>query len=299
MRSGILLFLSLFTFTTTTKSQQVTRPSVVIVRSSSLKLHALLYRPKGRGPFPAVLFCPGSGQPPSPNALGRLFAQHGYVFLALYRSGQGLSSTQGEESAAVVTRERTSKGDDAANQLQLKLLEGEQLDEERNGLAVLRSLPGVDSGRIAIVGHSFGGSLALVLAAEDARIRAVICFGGGAASWIRSSYLRESLTSAVLKLASPVFFLYAENDYSTAPGKALDAEMARRGKTHLLRIYPAFGQSPSEGHGIIYLSMGTWERDVFEFLNEHLSSTAPSSLRRSAMFIDLEHKTRHQGRSAM
>jgi len=40
----------------------------------------------------------------------------------------------------LVTRERTSKGDDAANQLQLKLLEGEQLDEERNGLAVLRSL---------------------------------------------------------------------------------------------------------------------------------------------------------------
>jgi len=243
----------------------------VIVRSGSLKLHAFLFRPKGHGPFPAVLFCPGSGQPPSPNALGRLFAQHGYVFLALYRSGQALSSTQGEESAAVVTRERTSKGDDAANQLQLRLLEGEQLDEERNGLAVLRSLPGVDSNRVAIVGHSFGGSLALVLAAEDPHIRAVISFGGGAASWVRSSYLRESLTSAVRKLASPVFFIYADNDYSTAPGKALDAEMASQGKSHLLKIYPPFGQTPGEGHSIIYLSMGTWEKDVFDFLREHLS----------------------------
>src|ERR1043165_3367835 len=299
MRSGILLLVSLFTFAITTNSQQVTRPSVVIVQSGSLKLRALLYRPKGRGPFPAILFCPGSGQPPSPNALGRLFAQHGYVFLALYRSGQGLSSTQGEESAAVVTRERTSKGDDAANQLQLRLLEGEQLDEERNGLAVLRSLPGVDSNRVAIVGHSFGGSLALVLAAEDPHIRAVISFGGGAASWVRSSYLRESLTSAVRKLASPVFFVYAENDYSTAPGTTLDAEMASQGKTHLLKIYPPFGRTPSEGHGIIYLSMGAWERDVFDFLHEHLTSTAQSSLRRSAMFIGTEKKKRHSGRSAM
>ena len=173
----------------------------------------------------------------------------------------------------LVTRERTSKGDDAANQLQLKLLEGEQLDEERNGLAVLRSLPGVDSRRIAIVGHSFGGSLSLVLAAEDVHIRAVICFGGAAGSWVRSSYLRESLTSAVRKLASPVFFVYAENDYSTAPAKALDAEMASQGKTHLLKIYPPFGRTQSEGHGIIYLSMGTWEHDVFDFLQEHPSST--------------------------
>jgi hypothetical protein len=90
-----------------------------------------------------------------------------------------------------------------------------------------------------------------------------------------------------------VFFVYAENDYSTAPAKALDAEMASQGKTHLLKIYPPFGRTQSEGHGIIYLSMGTWEHDVFDFLREHLSSTARSSLRGSAMFIDLEQKTRH------
>jgi hypothetical protein len=139
----------------------------------------------------------------------------------------------------------------------------------------------------------------LVLAAEDPHIRAVISFGGAAGSWVRSSYLRESLTSAVRKLASPVFFVYVENDYSTAPGTALNAEMASQGKTHLLKIYPPFGRTPSEGHGIIYLSMGAWEHDVFDFLHEHLSSTAQSSLRRSAMFIGTEKKKRHSGRSAM
>jgi len=269
-RPSILLVLILCTFVTTTHSQEATRASVVTVRSGSLKLRALMWQPKGRGPFPAALFCPGSGQPPSLNTLGRLFAHHGYVFFALYRSGQGPSSRQGEESAVVVNRERATSGDDVANRLQLKLLGGEQLDEARNGLAVLRSLPGVDSSRIAIVGHSFGGSLALLLAAERPAIGAVVSFGGAAGSWVRSSYLRESLTSAVQKLTAPVFLVYADNDYSTAPATILDAEMVKQGKTHLLKIYPAFGQTESEGHNIIYLSMGTWERDVFNFLDAHL-----------------------------
>src|SRR5215510_7039170 len=113
-RICILLLLSFLACPATTNSQIVTQPSVVIVPSGSLKLRALLWRPKGRGPFPAVLFCPGSGQSPSPNALGSLFAEHGYVFLALYRRGQGLSSDQGEESSVLWTRERAAKGDDAA-----------------------------------------------------------------------------------------------------------------------------------------------------------------------------------------
>jgi dienelactone hydrolase len=266
----ILLLSSVFAFAPAANPPQTTRPSVITVNSGSLKLRAQVWRPKGRGPFPAVLFCPGSGQPPSMTALGRLFAKHGYVFFALFRSGQGLSSDQGEEVAAVVTRERTRHGDDAANRLQLKLLEGEQLDEERNGLTALRSFPGVDPSRVAIVGHSFGGSLALLLAADDAQIDAVISFGGAAASWNRSSYLRESVSTAVRKLSHPAFYIYAANDYSTNGGEFLDAEMAKQGKIHLLRIYPAFGQTTSEGHHIIYLSMGTWEHDVFDFLDKHV-----------------------------
>lgn len=271
-RVCILLFLTFLTCTATIESQTVTPTSLATVPSGSLKLRARLWKPKGRGPFPAVLFCPGSGQPPSLNTLGPLFAKHGYVFLALYRRGQGLSSDQGEESSVLWTRERAAKGDDAANRLQLQLLEGEQLDEQRDALAVLRSLPGVDSNRVAIVGHSFGGSLALLLAAEDSRIRAVIIFGGAAGSWERSSYLRESLTAAVRKISMPVFCVYAENDYSTAPAKVLDSQLQARGAVHRLEIYPAFGRTQSEGHNIIYLSMPTWERDVFDFLNEHTAS---------------------------
>src|SRR4030095_12302361 len=96
-------------FAVSAQSQTAVRPQVIVVRSGSLKLRALLWKPSGRGPFPAVLFCPGSGQSPPPHSLGRLFAKHGYFFLALYRRGQGLSSDQGEESGSLVIRQRSAR----------------------------------------------------------------------------------------------------------------------------------------------------------------------------------------------
>ena len=61
-------------------------------------------------------------------------------------------------------------------------------------------------------------------------------------------------------------FIHAANDYSVAPGEALAAEMQRRKKPRVLRIYPAFGANTREGHSIVYLDVPSWERDVFRFL---------------------------------
>jgi len=36
-------------------------PDTIVVRSGELRLSGLLWRPEGRGPFPAVLFNHGSG----------------------------------------------------------------------------------------------------------------------------------------------------------------------------------------------------------------------------------------------
>jgi dienelactone hydrolase len=207
--------------------------------------------------------------------LGPIFAQHGYIFLGSFRRGQGLAANQGVESSVRVERERAARGDEAAGRLQLNLLEGEQLDDELSALAVLRSLANVDPGRIAVVGHSFGGPLAMLIAERDHSIRAVANFGGGAHSWPLSSYLRERLMQAASKLTTPVLFIHAANDYSTDPGKVLDAELARQGKTHQLKIYPAFGASTAEGHNLIYLSVGTWEQDVFAFLDQYTRPAGP------------------------
>jgi dienelactone hydrolase len=243
----------------------------VIVPSGSLTLHAQLWRPTGTGIFPAILFNPGSGTNPSPERLGKLFSEHGYLFFALYRRGQGLSADQGPESAALVSRERATRGDDAANRLQLTLLEGEQLQETLNALDVLRGLPGVDSNRIVIVGHSFGGSLAMLVAERDPSIRAVVNFAGAAGSWNRSPLLRDRLIAATRKVQSPMLYIQAVNDYSTAPGEVLSAELQRLGKPHRLKVYPTFGKTAAEGHNILYLSVKTWQQDVFEFLDQFVT----------------------------
>jgi dienelactone hydrolase len=134
-------------------------------------------------------------------------------------------------------------------------------------LSFLRTQPGVDAHRIAVVGHSFGGQLSLLAAARDRNLRAAITFGAAAGSWDGSPEIRDLLLNAVSKTTVPIMLIYAANDYSTAPGKALDAELARLNKAHVLKIYPPFGRTPDEGHMIVYTDIAEWEPDVFGFLD--------------------------------
>jgi dipeptidyl aminopeptidase/acylaminoacyl peptidase len=154
--------------------------------------------------------------------------------------------------------------------LQLILLTGDQLDDVTAGLSFLRSRAGVDSERIALVGHSFGGQLTLLAAERDKRVRAVITFAAAAQSWEGSSELRERLLAALRNIGAPVFLTHAANDYSVVPGQVMAAELARLGRSHQLRIYPSVGDTPAAGHDAVYTDISTWEDDVFRFLDEHM-----------------------------
>ena len=251
------------------------------VRGSSVDLHALLWRPVGRGPFPAVLFNHGSyGRgdlltPEQAAALGTVFAKHGYVFLFLFRRGVGLSADQGPPEGELMNQAFSREGSRGRNRTQLKLLDGESMVEADAGLGFLKSKPYIDHGRIAIAGHSFGGSLSLLLAAREPVIRAVVLFASTARSWDRSPDLRARLLTAARTMGAPVLFIHAANDYSTAPGTVLAAERQKLGLPQRLRIYPAFGSTASEGHNFLYSTTGTWESDVFAFLDESLNSAKP------------------------
>jgi carboxymethylenebutenolidase len=241
-----------------------------IVPSGKLKLHAQIWRPEGKGEFPGILFNHGRGGTPHPEIIAPVFVKHGYVFLAIARRGEWISSDQGENIDNLVDQERQTKGADAAKQLQVKLMETDHLNDALSGLAYLKTLPYVDANRIAVVGHSFGGSLTLLLSERDHSIRAAVNFGGAAATWDDSSSLRERLISAVDHINTPVFFIFAANDFSTNPGKVLSAELARIKKTQQLKIYPAVGQTSNEGHALIYRAVQTWENDVFAFLKKYV-----------------------------
>jgi carboxymethylenebutenolidase len=261
---------------TTAQDQASSRPETVRVHNESVTLHALLWRPLGRGPFPGILFNHGSGRtreelqrlgPYEKQAelLGPVFALHGYVFLFLFRRGVGLSVDEGTSAVDLMNSEFTTHGQEARDTLQLELLENREMNDALSGLAYLRALPEVDAHKVFLVGHSFGGSLTLLMAEREPNLRAVVIFSGAGYSWDRSAQLRVRLLTAMTQIKMPVFFIHAANDYSLAPGKALDARLQQLGKPHLLKIYPPIGKTADDGHAFPFLGVSIWEPEVFAF----------------------------------
>jgi len=260
-----------------------TTPQIVEIDSGALRLKAYLWVPAGSGTFPAVLFNHGRSDSAqyhwraanltlaaAAQAIGPVFAQHGYVFLFPFRRGEGLSAGQGQFIGDLLEREENTKGTAARKHLQLILLNTDHLDDSLAGLAFLKRLPQVDVHRIALIGHSFGGQLTILETARDHTVRAAVTFGAAAASWEGSEETRTSLLAAVDNISAPLLLIHAANDYSTAPGQAMAQQLARSSKPYSLKIYPSVGNSSSDGHNFLYSNPSVWEGDVLEFLRENL-----------------------------
>src|SRR5215467_9926443 len=256
-------------------------PDTVEVRNGAVTLRGLLWRPEGRGPFPAILLNHGSGRTPEElkrlgryegqaDTLGPVFARHGYVFLFLFRRGVGLSAALGKNAVDTMNDEQAAHGMSARNALQLRLLEGREMGDAQAALAFLRKLPDVDPHHVGLVGHSFGGSLTFLMAEREPDLRAVVIFSGAGYSWDRSPELRARLLSAMTRIQAPIFFIHAANDYSVTRGKALDSRLEQLGKPHRLKIYPPIGRTPDDGHAFPLLGVSIWEPDVFAFLDEYM-----------------------------
>jgi dienelactone hydrolase len=256
-------------------------PETVAVHSGSAILHAMVWRPQGPGPFPAILLNHGSGRtredlehlgPYERNAekLGPVFARHGYVFLYLFRHGVGLSTDQGASAVDLMNSESAAHGQQARNALQLQLLENREMEDALSGLKFLQALPYVDARNVAAIGDSFGGALTVLLAEREPNLRALVVFSGTGYSFDRSPELRARLLAAIDHIAAPVFFIHAENDYSLSSGKVLDARREHIGKPHRLKIYPPIGHTVDDGHNFLQLGVTIWEPDVFAFLDENM-----------------------------
>jgi carboxymethylenebutenolidase len=256
-------------------------PETVVVSSGSLRLRGFLWRADGSASSPAVLFVHGSGSTDAAHTgelaiteaaqkLGPVFVKHGYTFLYLFRRGQGLSAEQGPFMQDVLKHEKAAKGDEARKHLQFVLLTTDHLDDTMAGVAFLKSLPGVDARRIAVVGHSFGGQLALLAAERDRTLRAAVAFGAAANSWESSSEVRERMLTAMRNTIVPIMLVHAANDYSTVPGRVLAGELAKLGKPHVLKIYSPVGRTSDDGHNLVYTAVAQWEDDVFRFLDQYV-----------------------------
>lgn len=232
-------------------------------------LHGVMYRPTGKGPFPAILYNHGSAMDNSAasDALGPIFASHGWIFFMPHRRGQGLSASAGKYIRDEISEAGKTGGISAAAAAMVRLLEADHLDDQMAALDWLRKRDDVKPEQIAVVGNSFGG-IETVLGAERGTYCAAVDLSGGAESWAQAPELQALMTRAVRNARAPIFFVQPQNDFDLSPTRSLSAAAKDAGKPFQAKIYPAFGSSPEEGHSFAYRGASVWAGDVLRFLDD-------------------------------
>jgi len=240
-------------------------PELIGFKSGDLDLKGFIWKPQGRGPFPAILWNHGSERRPgSVNRVASFFVGRGYVFFVPHRRGQGRSP-----GPYIKDQLRT-----AASPLQrstmLVSLQEQHLGDQLAALAHLKSLSYVDKNRLAAMGFSFGG-IQTVLAAElGAGYRVAVSCSAASETWQRSPDLQRRLIAAARHAAIPVFFLQAQNDYDLAPNRALSASVKAAGRRTESKVYPPNGSGPQQGHEFCISGADVWGPDALAFIEASL-----------------------------
>ncbi len=242
----------------------------VAFQSGQLTLHGVVYMPRGTGPFPAVLWNHGSWGDPMVafDRLASTFTDAGWVFFGPFRRGQGLSSSAGAYIGDEIDRAGQNGGQTEKAAKAVSLLTHEHLEDQLAAYEWLKAQSYVRVKQIGVAGNSFGG-IEAVLGAEQVPYCAAIDGAGASMSWAEAPELRDVMLRAAVASRAPMFFFQAENDFDLSPSRALAAAMAATGKTAEIKIYPAYGKTPGEGHNFAWLGPTMWGADVLAFLRQH------------------------------
>jgi carboxymethylenebutenolidase len=242
----------------------------VTFKSGNLTLVGFLFKPNKPGPLPALIWNHGSekdpGAAPQFDAVAAVFAPAGYVVFAPMRRGHG------DSEGPYMQNQLQSERGGWRNQLQVKLLEGEQLDDQLAGLAYLKGLPYVDQRRLAVAGCSYGGIQTLLAAERGAGYKAAVAISPAALSWNGNPQLQERLIKAARETEIPVFLIQPPKDASLEPSRVLGREFRQLGKPYIGKIYPEDIPEDLQTHcfGGIRRGSRIWAHDVLAFLAEAL-----------------------------
>jgi dienelactone hydrolase len=239
-------------------------PSEIRLPGKSGKLQAFVWRPEGKGPFPALVYNHGSEQDPivgTDGQVARFFTHNGFVVIFPYRRGAGRS--EGPYWEKLVDDKLP---DDVQEQAMIRALVAEN-DDVVTAIEWLRAQPFVDHAAISVAGCSFGGIHTLRTAERPLGLHAAVDFAGASMAWADSPFLRERLLTAVEHARIPVFFVQAENDFNTAPSLVLGDAMRQKKLPHRVKIYGHYGKSQMAAHGGFCMNgWDVWGADVIAFL---------------------------------
>jgi len=224
-----------------------------------VRIHAILLRPPGAGPFPLAVINHGSIQSAAVRETYPLreyplasqwFLERGYAVVLPLRPGHG--ETGGpyfEDQGRCESPDYVHSGQRAADSIEA-------------AIAYMKAQPFIAGSGTVVVGHSAGGWGALALASRNPKaVQAVVNFAGGrgghAGSRPNNNCSPDRLLAAAGDLGRsariPTLWLYAENDTYFAPALSRGMYEAFRsaGGAAEYHLLPPFG---TEGHRIIELA---------------------------------------------
>ena len=161
-------------------------------RSNGLTISGSLLVPKGRGPFPALVYA------------------HGYIDPDIYVNGQGLNREQDYMAARgyvvlhVDYRNHAGSDNDPRSDVQLRLPYAEDVI---GAVLALKKQPYVDPKRVGLLGRSMGGGVVYnALVAQPGLVDAAVVFAPVSSNtadnfnrWIRHDPSREGIASEVIR----------------------------------------------------------------------------------------------------
>ena len=243
---------------------------LVSFRSGDLTLKGFLFKPSGRGPFPAMIWNHGiEKMPGSQPELAAFYNSKGFVFFLPHRHGHGRSP--GEYIGDINNRLKASAGDDEAAWPEMVKLHTVYNRDVAAAVEWLKSQPFIDKNRVVMSGVSYGGIQTLVSAENIPGVRGFVSFAPAAMSW-KMVPLRERMLTAVRNAKAPIFLLQAVNDYSTGPSEVLGPAIRKKGPPNMAKLYPAFGgpDDHPKGHGAFAtwnIGIDIWATDVMNFID--------------------------------
>ena len=265
---SMVFFISTWSFAQSSPTGSA-KPDTVTFRSGELQLKGLIWKPTVFSPCPVILYNHGSGPTPQRNIapIAKAFLDQGYAFFIPFRRGQGLSTGQGQSIVQELDSVSQRDGNAARFPLMIKLHETTQLTDQLAAMSFLKTVKGIDTQRIIIAGHSFGGIQSMLIAANPHGAKAIVNFAGAAMVWGKSAEVNDWLKQMAPQVTIPVYFIQAKNDFSIEPSLVLSEEMKKAGKTCVVKIYPPYKQSEMEAHFFIE-AVQEWGPDLFRTLKE-------------------------------
>ena len=234
-------------------------PERLFYLSNGEVLQGLVYKPAGKGPFPAVVHNQHKStdwaKQPDPQAfqeLANFYTTRGYVlFLPGRRNWR-------EEEAA-------TNGGDSIEEQRISVQNSErQAEVVFAAIETLKAQAFINPRQIFVTGHAAGGTTALIMAQKPIDVRAYVLFSPGINSWNKNDVLKATLRHAARNAKVPVFLIQCENDGTLAPSEAIGKELGNITGSRT-KIYPAFGSNTKDAGQFNVRGTEIWGDDVLSF----------------------------------